>query len=369
MKTFKIGACLAVLGGQYGNEGVGLVVNQLAPSFSVHVRSNGGRAHHAFTHEGRNWSMQYVPSGWTNREALLFIARGCLIDLDILMHEISEIYPYDQTIIHRLYIDENCGIVSKWHTGEGTATKNLVVAENARRTRNPVYFKRLADVVGDYRNTAQGWQLSEMLAKDTGLALSSALDVGHSVLLEGVGGSAMSLYDSEWPYVSPFPISSAQLAANASIPPQFVQSLIVCSTFPMLSPGYDRPLPGEISWGEVAQLAHRNIIAPVERESRKTLRVGTWSDDLARAAIRANGATQLVITDIDYKDPTSKKAVDLAGLKNPARMFIQYLSQSLNVGIPYVFTHIGDVIQVGTLYKPANDVNVPDLAYFGGSDD
>jgi adenylosuccinate synthase len=103
---------IVVIGGQFGDEGKGRIVDHLSKDVDYVVRWQGGaNAGHTIYKDGEKYKTHLLPSGVLRDNVINIIDRGVAIDPAQLVKEIREfgIKP------NRLFIDENCPIVLTWH--------------------------------------------------------------------------------------------------------------------------------------------------------------------------------------------------------------------------------------------------------------
>ena len=99
-----------VVGLQWGDEGKGKVVQHLSKSHEWVVRFSGGpNAGHTIYHNGKKFVHHLIPSGSGKNK--LFIARGTLVDLEILKSEIDVISAIFD-ISQRIYISPWCRVIT-----------------------------------------------------------------------------------------------------------------------------------------------------------------------------------------------------------------------------------------------------------------
>ncbi|MDA3834057.1 MAG: adenylosuccinate synthetase [Spirochaetales bacterium] len=197
------GRVVAVIGGQYGDEGAGRIVHHIADNFSVHVRTGDGLPKRQFTMAGEEYLQAVIPCGWTSAEADLVIARGSLVDLDRFKSELDFIKTIDPLVVSRIFIDE-------------LAT---VYVNN-----EPRMLAKHAVKLPKYK-----W-LARMLEQNTPKIMRGWGNKSRHILLEGCGSTGQN--------VAEVPVGSmcaardtgvAQMCASAGIPPQFVNcTILVC---------------------------------------------------------------------------------------------------------------------------------------------
>src|SRR5438093_4818534 len=84
--------CVVVVGGQWGDEGKGKIVDRLTQRAQVVVRYQGGpNAGHTVVVDGKRFALRHLPSGILRPEVLSVVANGVVIDPASLLQEIHEI--------------------------------------------------------------------------------------------------------------------------------------------------------------------------------------------------------------------------------------------------------------------------------------
>ena len=82
---------IALLGLQWGDEGKGKVVDNLAENIDAAVRYQGGHnAGHTLIVAGKKIVFHLLPSAICHENIKCFIGRGVVVSLDALFSEISE---------------------------------------------------------------------------------------------------------------------------------------------------------------------------------------------------------------------------------------------------------------------------------------
>lgn len=336
----------AVVGGQLGSEGKGVVVRHIAMDYSFHVRTGGPNAGHTFYAYGRPWKMQALPCGWVNPNAVLAIGAGAVLDLDVLEREVSEAMEVDPTVLARVRIDFNAGILEPRHhkaeggvkgelhqrigsTGEGVGAARL-----DRIARDPAFFRRAGDL--PHTQTFCGRSIRYFITD------VSAMLVGRRVLLEGTQGFGLSLVHGQWPHVTSHDTTSAQLAADAGVPPWAVQKVVlVVRTMPIRVAGPSGPLQGETSWDALSARLGRRV---EERTTvtKKIRRIGQWDEQMVSDAVRINGATEIAVTFLDYLSPEDRGVSRFEDLSSKSRSFVDYLERYYEIPVRLLGTGWSD---------------------------
>lgn len=316
----KTGNVLAVVGGQFGSEGKGVIVARIADWYDVHVRTGGANAGHSFWHDNQKWVSQMIPVGWINPQAKLVLGRGAMLDLAVLDREIAAIRATygDNFLDGRLLIDMDAFLVEEQHhlleggvRGElhqriGSTGEGIGAARVARLQRDGQYIRRIKEIQVDemllkYPNV---WAAATIVS-DTPGYLSSVRKAGKNILLEGTQGCGLSLIHGFWPYVTSADTNAAQLAVDAGIPPQHVnQVLLVCRTYPIRVAGNSGPLWKELSWETMSERVGREVQEKTT-VTKKVRRIGEWDSNLFRRAVTLNAPTALALTFVDYLSPAA----------------------------------------------------------------
>lgn len=333
----KQGEVLAVVGGQYGSEGKGVIVAKIMNEWDVHVRVGAPNAGHSFVHSnGKIYKMQSIPVGWGNPDAKLVIGRGALVNPKIFLRELAMVEEVDPNIKSRLFIDGAAGVLDEsfheleggingeMHKRIGSTGEGVGPARVARINRDPNKFKLFRDVAGELG-------LGSLVCEDTPAMLNNWITQhGLSVLLEGSQGCGLSLLHGHWPYVTSTDTNAAQLLADTGIPPAFLTyTMVVVRTYPIRVAGTSGPLKGEISWDEMS----RRIGKPVEEKTTvtlKTRRVAEWDDELMERAVILNAPTHLALTFVDYISPEDEGKDDFDDLSVKSREFVTKIENMAN---------------------------------------
>lgn len=344
------GKVVALVGGQFGSEGKGVIAAHIANLFNVHVRTGGPNAGHTFFFQDRKWVMQSVPCGWINPMAMLVIGAGGLMDVDQLCAEIDMIYEADPSIVDRLVIDSQCGVISEWHKIEeggtkgemhkriGSTGKGVGAARRDRVMRDPDKFLLMKDFLASPSPAGHPWKLGDLIKDNTYALIEDARSLGNHVLLEGTQGSGLSLIHSFWPYATSQDTNAAQLAADAGIAPNKVTGVIlVCRTYPIRVAGNSGPLQGETDWDYIS----RRVGKPVQEKTtvtKKIRRIGTWDEALVSKSVLLNDPSYLAITFMDYLAPESEGASEFDQLSPRAKGFIHYAETVYGTPVAFIGT-------------------------------
>src|SRR5215472_11499924 len=108
-------AVVAVIGAQWGDEGKGKIIDELAMRADFVVRYQGGsNAGHRVVHATGEFSFHVVPSGILCPNTTCIIGDGVVVDPKSLIQEMAELQA-QSVDISRLYISERAHVVMPYH--------------------------------------------------------------------------------------------------------------------------------------------------------------------------------------------------------------------------------------------------------------
>lgn len=289
-----------VVGGQYGSEGKGKVALELALSrrAAAVVRVGGTNSGHtAVDANGRTWALRQLPVSVLAPNTVAVLPPGALIDPDIFLEEVERlglgpdrvrvspvatlVTPADKSA------EQAEGLVDRiGSTGSGSG------AALARRMTTRGKSTLLA---GDHGRL---WPYLE----NTGKLLTGLVDRGARVVIEGSQGFGLSLLHGDYPFTTSRDTTAGTFVAEAGLSPLDIDDVtLVLRTFPIRVAGNSGPLPGEITWAQIAaRVGLPSDYVELTTATRKVRRVGTFDADLVRRAIGANRPTRVVLNHLDY---------------------------------------------------------------------
>ncbi len=247
---------VVVVGGQWGDEGKGRIVDLLARKAKVVARySAGNNAGHTIVNERGEFKLHLVPAGIFYPEKTCIIGNGCAVDPEVLLGEIQQLEARGVSTA-RLMVSDRANVIMPWHvridqldealrgdaaigtTGKGVgpcfidkvARRGIRLADLLRpeelvdRIRMVLDFQNrvIVGVYGaeplDFRECLDKYQeLGKRLRPYIGDTQTVILDThqrGEHVLLEGAQGALLDLDHGTYPYVtSSVPSSSSGGAA------------------------------------------------------------------------------------------------------------------------------------------------------------
>jgi adenylosuccinate synthase len=296
----------ALIGGQYGSEGKGVIAAGLAHHFGAAVRTGGPNAGHSLFHQRQLYKMRQVPCAWVSPGTQLYLGAGAVVNPMLLEQEAKEV---GRTV----FIDPQATLVLPQHEHEeveadmraliGSTTEGVGAARVAKIER-----RGRAILAGEWK-----WDTNWVIVDEIVPLLAEQREWGRHVFLEGTQGSGLSLHHGHYPFVTSADTNAAQLAADAGIAPSEVEHThLVVRTHPIRVAGNSGPTGGvELAWDD---LISRGVVQKPEQTTVTKLqrRLFTFDAGDVAKAIALNDPCGLWITFGDYIDPeaSSRKNID-----------------------------------------------------------
>ncbi|HEY5625787.1 MAG TPA: adenylosuccinate synthase [Dehalococcoidia bacterium] len=247
-----------VIGGQWGDEGKGRIIDLLAEKAHIVARySAGNNAGHTIINDLGEFKLHLVPAGIFREDKVCLIGNGVVVDPEELLKEIGHLEERGVKVKGRLFLSDRAHVLMPWHrlidlkdeelrgkgaigtTGRGVGPAfadkvgraGVRVADIADREA----LANMLDFLVPYKNAVleklyeadgvdgkavldeyadYGQRLAPYIA-DTNVLIHRALEDGDGILLEGAQGSLLDLDLGTYEYVTSSVPSS--LAAGAAI--------------------------------------------------------------------------------------------------------------------------------------------------------
>ncbi len=329
--------CTIVVGGQYGSEGKGKVVSLYSSSLDNPwvVRCGGPNSGHTTSINGEETILRQVPAGASNPEAMLLLAAGCVIDEDVLLHEVNVLnLDRDRIIVDpRAVLVEDIDRKSELEaskkigsTGSGTGaalirritrSHKVQLAKDSARLQKQVRVESVAPL------------------------LHSCLDNGSHVIVEGTQGFGLSLlHGPYYPYLTARDTTAAGFAMEVGLSPRQIDSIImVIRTFPIRVGGNSGPIGEEISWDDIKEMSGAPKVVPEYTSVTKRLRrVARFDIEAVKMACQYNRPTSLAIMGLDRLDFRNHCVKEISQLTEEAKLFIQNVEEETGVSVELIGT-------------------------------
>lgn len=316
-----------IVGGAYGSEGKGHIAFYLAPEYDLLVRVGGPNAGHKVRlPTDKVYTHRSLPSGTLAGNAELLIGPGAILNIDVLMNEISK----TGIGADRLRIDPRALIIEPEDI-EAEEKIRKSIGSTAQGVGRALIRKISRE--GDVRCARQVKDLRPFI-KDSMEVLEEAFRLGRRVMLEGTQGTGLSLHHGSYPHVTSRDTTVAGCLSEAGIAPGRVRKVVmVCRTFPIRvedPPAKGQtsgPMTKEIPWGELERRAGFRSGELSDHEkgsvSKKQRRVGEFEWTSLRKAAALNAPTDIAITFADYISKKNEDARRFEQLTDRTIRFIE----------------------------------------------
>jgi len=336
---------VVVVGGQWGDEGKGKVVDLLCPAFDHVVRFNGGNnAGHTVRFADRHFALHLIPSGILQPNCRCLIGPGVVIDPVALLDEVRLLEEQAVSVRPRLTVSPLAHLVLPGHraldqareasrgqgklgtTGRGIGPAyeararrtglRLGLARNPKRLREAVAAAsgELADTLARYPEAVPPTADEVDRAVDAALALVPLLgDVSstlaearakhESVLFEGAQGTMLDLDHGTYPFVTSSGCLAGFAAPACGLPARAIDGVLGVFKAYATRVG-SGPFPTELMDATGEHLRRRgNEFGTTTGRPRRT----GWFDAVAaRAAVRWSGIEAVALTKLDVLDEVAE---------------------------------------------------------------
>ncbi len=332
---------LVVVGGQWGDEGKGKIVDLLCPAFSHVARFNGGNnAGHTVRFADRHLALHLIPSGITHPHCRCLVGPGVVIDPVALVNEIRTLEGQSIDVRKRLLLSARAHLTLPGHrlldgareaskgrgrigtTGRGIGPTyetraartgvRLGLVRNPRRFREAVAvtcaeLDRLLGCAGSEArpaaedieaSIAAALELAPMVG-DTAVALAQAVSRGEPILFEGAQGTFLDIDHGTYPYVTSSNCLAGFAAPASGLPARVLGGVLAVFKAYTTRVG-EGPFPTEMTDSLGDHIRRRgNEFGTTTGRPR---RIG-WFDAVAgRTAVRLNGIDAVALTKLDVLD-------------------------------------------------------------------
>jgi adenylosuccinate synthase len=327
-----------LVGGQWGDEGKGKVIDILAGKTDMVIRSQGGNnAGHTVVHDGITHKFHLIPSGILFPTCTCVIGNGTVLDPRVLLQEIDGLA--DQGIdSQHLIISDRAHMIMPYHPifdrleeearGDdrlGTTWRGIGPAYSDKIRRigfrigdltKPRFMQKKLDFVLRLKNEIlrdlyhtdefdekeildEYADIGERLApyiQDIFPVVQDALQADQNVLLEGAQGALLDLDFGTYPYVTSSSPTAGGALTGSGIPPREVDLTIGVFKAYTTRVGYG-PLPTELLGDDGDVL--RELGAEFGTTTGRARRVGWFDGVVASYSAKLNGVGSVALTKLD----------------------------------------------------------------------
>jgi adenylosuccinate synthase len=253
-----------VLGGQWGDEGKGKLVDILSQTYDVCARVAGGsNAGHTIVVDGKKYKFHLLPSGVLNPQATCVIGNGVVIHIPGFLNELDNLQNMGVDYKGRVLISDRAHIVFDFHQSVdgmsetklgrnkiGTTKKGIGPAYASKISRNGI---RVGDLLNwEYFETRFRILTAETMAAypgleidveeqleyyksiaeringmttDTILYIDEAYQNGQKILVEGANATMLDIDFGTYPYVTSSNPSVGSVLTGLGVSPNKVRGV------------------------------------------------------------------------------------------------------------------------------------------------
>jgi len=336
---------ISLLGLQWGDEGKGKVVDNLANDLDAAVRYQGGHnAGHTLIVNGKKIVFHLLPSAICHENIKCYIGRGVVVSLEALFSEISEASEVLGNIEERLVISSACSLIQPYHiqldqlreksnnltkigtTGRGIGTSyEDKVGRRSIRVSDLYDEEKLKDKLTqslDFYNSVfehsfgapkidlnelfeLNLEQAEKLKPYVGNVIKEIRDLqdeGKKILYEGAQGALLDVSLGTYPYVTSSNLIGG-VSAGTGISPSDIDYTIGITKAYTTRVG-EGPFPTELFDEMGTYLAETG--GEVGATTGRPRRCGWLDGFLLKNMVKASGVDGLCLTKIDVLDGLEK---------------------------------------------------------------
>ena len=343
----------AIIGGQWGDEGKGKVVDLLSADAHVVARFNGGNnAGHTVITDAGEFKFHLIPAGILRPDCTCIIGNGVVVNPDSFLEEVAGLRERNVSV-DRLVISDKTQVIMPYHTlldgleeemragsGKAIGTTGMGIGpaymdkaarsgirmadlldedallkrlsfvleqKNAVITR--LYGKEAVSLEETYERCLEWGRGLKPFIRPVEPILQKAFAAGQRVILEGAQGTLLDVDHGTYPYVTSSSPTVGGACAGLGISPRHVQAIAgVYKAYTTRVGG--GPLPTELN-DEIGEFIRQRAWEYGTTTGRPR-RCGWFDAVAARYSASINGVTSAILTRLDVLDGISPVRVCVA---------------------------------------------------------
>lgn len=326
----------AVIGGQWGDEGKGKIVDLLCKDVDIVARYQGGaNAGHTIQINDNTFVLHQVPSGILHHGVTCVLGSGMVIDPSALAEELDTLAAHNIDTDGRIQISYGAHIVTPIHKAMDRATGHIIgttgrgigpaYSDKARRIgiravdmldigqlgqyvlkrlklgiqQGEFNQEQLKDLHGEVETFLYAAHRVAPMLADTIAILHQALADDKNILIEGAQGVLLDVDLGTYPYVTSSHPSVGGISTGLGLPLQKIDRLVGVFKAYTTRVG-SGPFPTELD-DEIGKIL-QNKGAEVGATTGRPRRCGWFDAVAARYACQVNGFTEVILTKLDVLD-------------------------------------------------------------------
>lgn len=342
----KYGDVCAIVGGQWGDEGKGKLVDIMAEHYDYVVRSTGGAnaGHTVYVKDQANegqykkYVFHLMPSGALYPKTLNVIGNGCVVHIPTFLDEVKVLKDNGIDVSGRVFISDRAHLIFEYHkvidgiqeerkgkNKVGTTRRGIGPAYTDKISRTGIRMHELLDFhkfeehmrenlavlektyeftfdaekeLAYYRDVIA--EIKPYIA-DTALMVNKAVAEGKKILMEGANATLLDIDHGTYPYVTSSNASIGGIIAGSGIGATKIKSIIGIMKAYTTRVGAG-PFPTELDneTGEKLRTKGGEFGSTTGRPRRCG-----WFDAVAsRYSVMINGMSGINLTKLDVLDET-----------------------------------------------------------------
>ena len=331
---------VTIIGGQWGDEGKGKIIDHLAKNADLVARYSGGNnAGHTIENDYGKFALHLVPCGVGWEGTINLIGSGTVIDPDVLIDELELISK--NSLPGEIFISEKAHMIMPYHIkldqaeenfrgskAVGTTGRGIGPAYSDKVSRNGIRIGDLKDVDSlqkkisgnlKFKNKIlreiyeteeisekeifekiDNWhnKLSKYIA-NTEQIIHRNIEEKKSILLEGAQGALLDIDHGTYPYVTSSSTTAGGLSSGLGVGPRYLDTILGITKAYTTRVG-EGPFATELFDSNAEQLA--KVGHEFGATTGRPRRCG-WLDLKAlETIVFINSVTNLCITKLDVLD-------------------------------------------------------------------
>ena len=335
---------VTIIGGQWGDEGKGKIIDHLAKNADLVARYSGGNnAGHTIENDYGKFALHLVPCGVGWEGTINLIGSGTVIDPDVLIDELELISK--NSLPGEIFISEKAHMIMPYHIkldqaeenfrgskAVGTTGRGIGPAYSDKVSRNGIRIGDLKDVDSLQKKISENLKFKNKILREiyeteeisekeifekidnwhnklskyianTEQIIHRNIEEKKSILLEGAQGALLDIDHGTYPYVtSSNSISGGSLTGLGIGAKEIDKVMGVFKAF--TTRVGEGPFPTEI-FGENAEKI-REIAGEFGATTGRPRRIGWFDAVAAKYSTKINGLNSIVITKLDILDHFEK---------------------------------------------------------------
>lgn len=326
----------AIVGGQWGDEGKGKIVDLLSKNTSVVARYQGGaNAGHTVYYNNKKIVLHQIPTGILRKNSQCILGKGMVLDPIGIVDEIQCLVDNDVNFKDRILIDFYAHVVTPIHklidkTNElrsgnkiGTTCKGIGPTYKDKYDRIGIRMIDTLDLdalktklssrldlakknneIDDDNNLLEEFEQFYIACNKISQFINDTFPVlytnlSHNILIEGAQGTLLDIDHGTFPYVTSSNCTAGGISTGLGIPGNKLNNIIGIFKAYVTRVG-SGPFPTELfdADGEKLQSLGKEFGATTGRPRR----CGWFDLVAAKYSVQINGLTGIALTKLDILD-------------------------------------------------------------------